>query len=90
MGPLGDGDPKCKCKKVSGTKTELNYSGTKIPVELKIAAELKLGGNPWVTVTLGECKKVSGTKTELNSSRTKIPAKLKNCSGTKIGGGTLG
>ena len=46
MGPLGDGDPKCKCKKVSGTKTELNYSGTKIPVELKIAAELKLGGEP--------------------------------------------
>ena len=46
------GDPKCKCKKVSGTKMELNSSGTKIPVELKfqvelkIAAELKFGGGP--------------------------------------------
>ena len=59
---MDDGDPKCKCIKVSGTKMELNSSGTKIPVELKIAAELKFGGDPWVTGTLGECKKVSRTK----------------------------
>ena len=33
---------------------ELNFSGTKIPVELIIAAELKLGGRgyPWVMGTL--------------------------------------
>ena len=45
---------------------ELNFSGTKIPTELKIAAELKFGGGP-----LGDgdpkakCKEVSGTKTQL-------------------------
>ena len=38
--------PQLKCKKVSGTKMELNCSGTKIPVELKIASELKFGGGP--------------------------------------------
>ena len=27
---------------------ELNFSGTKIPAQLKIAAELKFGGDPWV------------------------------------------
>ena len=37
-------DPKYKCKKVSGTKTELICSRTKIPAELKIAVELKFGG----------------------------------------------
>ena len=60
---------------------ELNYSGTKIPAELKISAELKFGGDPWVTRTLGECKKVSRTKIK-GPSRTKI----KNPSRTKIKG----
>ena len=46
---------------------ELNCSGAKIPVELKIAAELKFGGDP-----LGDgdpkakCKEVSRSKTQLN------------------------
>ena len=31
---------------------ELNFSGTKIPVELKIAVELKFGVDPWVMGTL--------------------------------------
>ena len=34
-GPLGDGDPKSKCKEVSRTKMQLNSSGTKIAAELK-------------------------------------------------------
>ena len=51
-GPLGDEDPKCTCKEVSRTKMELNFSGTKIPVELKIAAKLKFGGDPWLMKTL--------------------------------------
>ena len=45
---------------------ELNFSRTKIPVELKIAAELKFRGGP-----LGDgdpkvkCKEISRTKTKL-------------------------
>ena len=31
---------------------ELNFSGTKIPVELNIAAELKFERDPWVMGTL--------------------------------------
>ena len=38
---------------------ELNFSGTKIPVELKIAAELKFGGDPWVMGTLRSSAKRS-------------------------------
>ena len=76
---MGDGDPKGKCKKVSGTKKELNCSGTKIVAELKIAVELKFGGDPWVTGTLGECKKVSETKIKGPSG-----TKIKVPSGTKI------
>ena len=68
---MGDGDPKCKCKKVSRTKMELNSSRTKIPAELKIAAELKFGGDPWVMGTLRECKKVP---VEL---KLKVPVELK-------------
>ena len=38
---------------------ELNCSGTKIVAELKIAAELKFGGDPWVTGTLSPSAKRS-------------------------------
>ena len=49
-----------ECKKVSGTKTELNSSRTKIPAKLKNCSGTKIGGgNPWVMGTLGECKKVT-------------------------------
>ena len=71
--PSDIGDTKCKCKKVSGTKMELNFSGTKIPGEQKIAAEVNLGGGP-----LGDgdpkskCKEVSRTKMQ-----QKFAAKLK-------------
>ena len=44
--PLGIEDHKCKCKKVSRTKMVLNFSGTKIQTELKIAAELTFWGDP--------------------------------------------
>ena len=49
---LRHGDPKYKYKKVSRTEMELNFSRTKIPVELKIAVELKFGVDPWVMGTL--------------------------------------
>ena len=63
---------------------ELNFSGTKIPAELKIPVELKFGGGP-----LGDgdpkakCKEVSRTKTQLKLQQNK------NSCGTKMGG-TLG
>ena len=31
---------------------ELNFSGTKLPTELKIAGELQFVGDPWVMGTL--------------------------------------
>ena len=63
---MGIGDPKCKCRKVSGIKMELNFSGTKIPTELKIAAELRFGGGPFGDEDPKcKCKEVSGTKTQL-------------------------
>ena len=65
-------------QKVSRTKTEQNCSGTKIPAELKIAVELKVGGDPWVMGTLGECKKVSRTKIKGPNG-----TKIKGPSGTK-------
>ena len=52
---------------------ELNFKGTKIPAEVKIAAELKFGGNPWVMGTPSPSTKRS---VELKHN--------KNCSGTKI------
>ena len=60
-----------ECKKVSGTKTELNSSGTKIPAELKNCSGTKIGGEP---LGDGDPRRVqkghSGTKIK-GPSRTK-------------------
>ena len=58
---------------------ELNFSRTKIPAELKIAAELKFWGeDPWVMGTLRpSAKRSAELKHNFNCSRTKIPAELK-------------
>ena len=75
--PLGDGDPKCKCKKVSGTKT----------AEQKLFIILSHPNKKWWGQC--KCKKVSGTKiggrNKKKVSGTKIGEQNKN-SGTKIGG----
>ena len=57
---------------------ELYFSRTKILVELKIAAELKFGGDPWVMGTLRpSAKRSAELKHNINCSGTKIPMELK-------------
>ena len=58
--PSDIGDPKCKCKKVSRTKMELNFSGTKIHSGTKIGGEPLGDGDP-----KAKCKEVSRTKKQL-------------------------
>ena len=57
---------------------ELNFSRTIIPAELKIAVELKFGGDPWVMGTLSpSAKRSAELKHNKNCSGTKIPVELK-------------
>ena len=80
--PLGDGDPKCKCKKVSGTKTaeqkwqNKNYSLFRV-------TQTKIGGDSASAKRSAEQKLVGGKK---KVSRTKIGERNKErVSRTKIG-----